>query len=106
MGFELLAERLGGLMETQLEHLEGAALEAVRAKRKATQGPCVIKLGVDVHSAQSVVVAQWDHATPRAAQRFFCRRRLCLGWRGCRGRGTRCMSWMRRELSLVLRTRL
>ena len=57
-------------MEKQLEHLEGAALEAVRAKLKATQGPCVIKLGVDVHSAQSVVVAQWDHATPRAAQRF------------------------------------
>ena len=57
-------------MEKQSEHLEGAALEAVRAKLSATQGPCVIKLGVDVHSAQYVVVAQWEHATPRAAQRF------------------------------------
>ncbi|MEO6738768.1 MAG: IS110 family transposase [Chthoniobacteraceae bacterium] len=30
----------------------------------------MLKLGVDVHSGNYVVVAQWDHATPRAARRF------------------------------------
>ena len=45
-----------------------AALAAAGLQRK--QNPAVIKLGVDIHSTVYVVVAQYDHATPRAPRRF------------------------------------
>jgi transposase len=41
---------------------------------KAHEAVCTIKVGLDVHQASVVVVAQWDNSTPKPPQRFGERR--------------------------------
>ena len=40
------------------------------AKSKVTKSGSVLKLGLDIHRNKFVVVAQYDHATPRPPQGF------------------------------------
>jgi hypothetical protein len=56
-------------MQTNVSHNNGAALpEAAGHQSKASRA--LIKLGVDVHARQYVVVAQHGHAAPKPPQRF------------------------------------
>ena len=56
-------------MKTQILHHKGVSAEA--GTGTPYQGaPAAIKLGVDVHARQHVVVAQRDHEVPRAPRRF------------------------------------
>jgi transposase len=50
-------------------HHEGAVAQAVAGHHTKTS-TSTIKLGLDIHLARYVVVAQEDHATPKPAQRF------------------------------------
>jgi len=50
-------------------HHEGAAALTV-ADQNVKLSRSVIKLGLDIHSRLYVVVAQYDHALPKAARRF------------------------------------
>ena len=50
-------------------HHEGAAALTAADQNHKTQ-PATIKLGVDVHQARYVGVAQHDHATPQPPRRF------------------------------------
>jgi transposase len=56
-------------MKQTIVHDEGAAALTAAVQNPTIQ-PATIKLGVDVHQARYVVVAQHDHATPKPAQRF------------------------------------
>jgi hypothetical protein len=56
------------MKKTLVHHERAAALAATGSQRNHNHA--VIKLGVDVHSTIYVVVAQYDHATPRAPRRF------------------------------------
>lgn len=56
-------------MTKYIIHQEGAIADAISGAQIKTP-PSVIKLGIDVHSAFHVVVAQWDHELPRAPRRF------------------------------------
>jgi hypothetical protein len=40
------------------------------AKSKVSKGGSVLKIGLDIHREKFVVVAQYDHATPRSPQGF------------------------------------
>jgi transposase len=54
--------------KTIVHHERATSLEAASQQSKAQ--PSVIKLGLDLHARLYVVVAQYDHALPRPAQRF------------------------------------
>ena len=54
--------------KTIVHHERETSLEVADQKGIATVS--TIKLGVDVHSRTLVVVAQYDHAVPKAPQRF------------------------------------
>ena len=56
-------------MKTTIVHHEGAAALTAAHQNSKTQ-PATIKLGVDVHQARYVSVAQHDHATPQPPRRF------------------------------------
>src|SRR6188508_2182347 len=56
-------------MNKTIVHDERTAALTAADKNSKTQ-PTTIKLGVDVHQARYVVVAQDDHATPKPARRF------------------------------------
>ena len=56
-------------MKTTIVHHEGAAALTAADQDSKTQ-PATIKLGVDVHQARYVSVAQHDHATPQPPRRF------------------------------------
>lgn len=67
------AEFTGSMIGNDI-HQRRAGAFATGGNTQATNGGAgkrgVIKLGVDVHSANYVVAAQWDAASPRAARRF------------------------------------
>jgi len=56
-------------MNTAIVHYEGVAALTVTGHQHKTQ-PAAIKLGLDIHQACYVVVAQEAHATPKPARRF------------------------------------
>ena len=56
-------------MKTTIVHHEGAAALTAARQNSKTQPP-TIKLGVDVHQARYVSVAQHDHSTPQPPRRF------------------------------------
>jgi transposase len=56
-------------MKKTIVHHEGAAALTAAEQNSRTQ-PATIKLGVDVHLARYVSVAQHDHATPQPPRRF------------------------------------
>ena len=56
------------MYQTIVHHEGAAALTA--ADQNSTTQPATIKLGVDVHQARYVSVAQHDHATPQPPRRF------------------------------------
>jgi transposase len=57
------------LMQTNVSHNKGVASPEV-AGHQSKAARAVIKLGVDVHARQYVVVAQHGHAAPKPPQRF------------------------------------
>jgi transposase len=56
-------------MNNSIVHHEGAAALTAADQNSKTQ-PSTIKLGVDIHKARYVSVAQYDHATPQPPRRF------------------------------------
>jgi transposase len=56
-------------MQNTIVHYEGAtSLEVVATRIKLNRA--VIKIGLDVHGRECVVVVQYDHLLPKAARRF------------------------------------
>jgi len=64
-------------MNNTIVHHEGAAA-LTAASHDSTTAPTTIKLGVDVHQARYVSVAQHDHATPQPPRR--CRSEEFVPW--------------------------
>ena len=62
--------KLTRAMQNTIVHNEGAtSLEGAVGKVKLSGS--VIKLGLDIHAKQYVVVAQYDQLLPKAARRFW-----------------------------------
>src|SRR6188768_2965960 len=56
-------------MKYSIVHQQGAAAPATAGHQDRIK-PAAIKLGLDIHQACYVVVAQEGHATPKPARRF------------------------------------
>jgi hypothetical protein len=65
--------RLTGLMKEYTVFRSVTAAPAA-ARLKVTKSGVLLKLGLDMHRDRFVVVAQYDHATPRPAR--FCSRAI------------------------------
>jgi transposase len=57
-------------MQYQLVHLNGRTASPGAATKETTSPTHAIKLGLDIHKERFVVVAQYDHATPKPTRRF------------------------------------
>ena len=63
-------------MINQSSSITGLPDHGEQNKAQRTEVISTIKMGLDVHQANIVVVAQWDHSTPKSPQRFTAERFL------------------------------